>query len=88
MMYSRLSLWIQYTENDALLHLSQAHLYDRRLCSAHFTPDAFANRQRTYLKKTACPTLPKPAALHTGEAVSRRNTAKITIKQIPDDEVH
>ncbi|XP_064488808.1 uncharacterized protein LOC135400814 [Ornithodoros turicata] len=49
--------WLHYANRPDLEGLPPEKLHERRLCSAHFTTDAFSSRHRVWLKKTACPSV-------------------------------
>lgn len=54
----RRAAWIAYAGHPEFADLPLNQLKNRKLCGAHFAQDAFANKQKTCLKKSAIPTLP------------------------------
>ncbi|XP_064465409.1 uncharacterized protein LOC135376898 [Ornithodoros turicata] len=54
----RKSAWIEYAGQPEYATLPPDQLKHQKLCEAHFTSDAFTNRQKTRLKRTAVPTVP------------------------------
>ncbi|XP_064488801.1 uncharacterized protein LOC135400808 [Ornithodoros turicata] len=47
--------WFHYANRPDLEDLPLDRLHERRLCGTHFTSSAFTSKQKTWLKKTACP---------------------------------
>ncbi|XP_064463485.1 uncharacterized protein LOC135374461 [Ornithodoros turicata] len=56
----RASAWITYSERPEYVGLPPHQLRNRRLCAQHFEVKQFTNRQRTRLRQSACPTVPRP----------------------------
>ncbi|XP_064483041.1 uncharacterized protein LOC135395883 [Ornithodoros turicata] len=55
-----MTAWITYAERPEYLNLPPQQLHNKRLCSQHFEMAHFTNRQRTRLRRSACPTVQRP----------------------------
>ncbi|XP_064483484.1 uncharacterized protein LOC135396448 [Ornithodoros turicata] len=59
---NRTAAWIAYADRQEYADLPPEQLKHRKLCAVHFAANAFANKQRTSLKRTAVPTVPRETA--------------------------